>query len=193
MSAVHVVDEGTGPAVLCLHGIGSSSAAFRPQVDELAGELRLLAWDAPGYGKSEDPETAPGLDGFADAAEEERPKQLRVLQVEEQVPVKLAITARQHLESQTQDRLRLLDIAKRGLAGRKASQVIAQNPRGGQPEGSHDPRVEGVQIPRKVMKGGSHLCAPNYCRRYRPAARMAQPVDTSTSHLGFRGIVRPER
>jgi formylglycine-generating enzyme len=34
------------------------------------------------------------------------------------------------------------------------------------------------------MKGGSHLCAPNYCRRYRPAARMAQPVDTSTSHLG---------
>ena len=45
-------------------------------------------------------------------------------------------------------------------------------------------------IPRKVMKGGSHLCAPNYCRRYRPAARMAQPVDTSTSHLGFRCIVR---
>ena len=45
-------------------------------------------------------------------------------------------------------------------------------------------------IPRKVMKGGSHLCAPNYCRRYRPAARMAQPIDTSTSHLGFRCISR---
>jgi len=45
-------------------------------------------------------------------------------------------------------------------------------------------------IPRKVMKGGSHLCAPNYCRRYRPAARMAQAVDTSTSHLGFRCLVR---
>jgi len=44
--------------------------------------------------------------------------------------------------------------------------------------------------PRRVMKGGSHLCAPNYCRRYRPAARMAQAVDTSTSHLGFRLIVR---
>ena len=41
-------------------------------------------------------------------------------------------------------------------------------------------------IPRKVMKGGSHLCAPSYCRRYRPAARMAQAIDTSTSHLGFR-------
>jgi formylglycine-generating enzyme required for sulfatase activity len=45
-------------------------------------------------------------------------------------------------------------------------------------------------IPRKVMKGGSHLCAPNYCRRYRPAARMAQALDTSTSHLGFRCLVR---
>jgi len=45
-------------------------------------------------------------------------------------------------------------------------------------------------IARRVMKGGSHLCAPNYCRRYRPAARMAQAVDTSTSHLGFRCIRR---
>jgi formylglycine-generating enzyme len=43
---------------------------------------------------------------------------------------------------------------------------------------------------RKVIKGGSHLCAPNYCQRYRPAARMAQPIDTSTSHLGFRCISR---
>jgi formylglycine-generating enzyme len=40
------------------------------------------------------------------------------------------------------------------------------------------------------MRGGSYLCAPNYCRRYRPAARMAQPIDTSTRHLGFRCIVR---
>lgn len=45
-------------------------------------------------------------------------------------------------------------------------------------------------IPRRVTKGGSHLCASNYCRRYRPAARMAQPIDTSTSHLGFRCLVR---
>jgi len=51
-------------------------------------------------------------------------------------------------------------------------------------------RRDPARIPRKVMKGGSHLCAPNYCRRYRPAARMAQPVDTSTSHLGFRCVVR---
>ena len=66
----------------------------------------------------------------------------------------------------------------------------AQNPRGGERERSYDPRTPDVTIPRKVMKGGSYLCAPNYCRRYRPAARMAQPVDTSTCHLGFRCIVR---
>src|SRR5262245_33824947 len=63
------------------------------------------------------------------------------------------------------------------------------NPRGGRLEDSFDPR-EAIKIPRKVMKGGSYLCAPNYCRRYRPGARMAQPIDTSTCHLGFRCIVR---
>jgi formylglycine-generating enzyme len=64
------------------------------------------------------------------------------------------------------------------------------NPRGGTPESSRDPRTPSITIPRKVIKGGSHLCAPNYCRRYRPAARMAQPVDTSTCHVGFRCVVR---
>lgn len=64
-----------------------------------------------------------------------------------------------------------------------------ENPRGGSADGSADARAS-VAIPRRVMKGGSHLCAPNYCRRYRPAARMAQPVDTSTCHVGFRCIIR---
>lgn len=59
-------------------------------------------------------------------------------------------------------------------------------------EHSVDPR-DAARIPRKVTKGGSHLCAPSYCRRYRPAARMAQPIDTSISHLGFRCVVRPGR
>jgi len=45
-------------------------------------------------------------------------------------------------------------------------------------------------IPRKVVKGGSFLCAPNYCRRYRPAARHARPIDTGMSHVGFRRVVR---
>ena len=39
---------------------------------------------------------------------------------------------------------------------------------------------------RRVIKGGSHLCAPNYCLRFRPAARQPESVDTSTSHVGFR-------
>jgi sulfatase modifying factor 1 len=64
-------------------------------------------------------------------------------------------------------------------------QITTANPRGGE----RDPG-DRAAIPRKVMKGGSQLCAPNYCRRYRPAARMAQLVDTGTSHLGFRCIVR---
>jgi formylglycine-generating enzyme len=68
---------------------------------------------------------------------------------------------------------------------------VPKNPRGGREEESFDPAEPRVRIPRRVMKGGSHLCAPNYCRRYRPAARIAQPVDTSTSHLGFRCIIRP--
>jgi sulfatase modifying factor 1 len=63
------------------------------------------------------------------------------------------------------------------------------NPRGGERDASFDPCTT-ARIPRKVMKGGSYLCAPNYCRRYRPAARMAQPIDTSTCHLGFRCILR---
>jgi hypothetical protein len=57
-------------------------------------------------------------------------------------------------------------------------------------EASYDPSLPNIKIPRKVIKGGSHLCAPNYCRRYRPAARHAEPVDTSTSHVGFRCITR---
>ena len=67
---------------------------------------------------------------------------------------------------------------------------IPENPRRGREDGSCDPRITNVRIPRKVIKGGSHLCAPNYCRRYRPPARHAEPVDTSTSHLGFRCIKR---
>jgi formylglycine-generating enzyme len=52
------------------------------------------------------------------------------------------------------------------------------------------PHVAAEQFPRKVIKGGSHLCAPNYCLRYRPAARQAESVDTTTGHIGFRCVVR---
>jgi len=67
---------------------------------------------------------------------------------------------------------------------------IPENPRGAREEGSYDHRLPTVKIPRKVLKGGSHLCAPNYCRRYRPAARHPEPVDSSMSHVGFRCVVR---
>jgi formylglycine-generating enzyme len=66
------------------------------------------------------------------------------------------------------------------------------NPRAQSPESSYDrsdPRS--AHIPRRVIKGGSHLCAPNYCLRYRPAARQPQMEDSSMSHLGFRCVVRP--
>jgi formylglycine-generating enzyme required for sulfatase activity len=62
----------------------------------------------------------------------------------------------------------------------------------GDREHSYDPQQPDIRIPRKVIKGGSFLCAPTYCRRYRPAARMAQPVDTSACHVGLRLIVRPQ-
>jgi len=67
---------------------------------------------------------------------------------------------------------------------------IPENPRGGLENKSYDPLQPEIKIPRKVVKGGSHLCAPNYCRRYRPAARHPHPVDTSTSHIGFRCVRR---
>jgi formylglycine-generating enzyme required for sulfatase activity len=66
---------------------------------------------------------------------------------------------------------------------------IPRNPRGGREERSYDPLQRGVRIPRKVLKGGSHLCAPAYCRRYRPAARHPEPIDTSASHVGFRCVI----
>ncbi len=62
---------------------------------------------------------------------------------------------------------------------------VPRNPRVATPDGSG-----GEPIPRRVIKGGSHLCAPNYCLRYRPAARQAQAIDSSTAHLGFRCVVR---
>ncbi|HEY4141749.1 MAG TPA: formylglycine-generating enzyme family protein [Pseudolabrys sp.] len=70
---------------------------------------------------------------------------------------------------------------------------IPENPRGGREDASYDTCQPNIKIPRKVLKGGSHLCAPNYCRRYRPSARHAEPIDTSTSHVGFRCVNRGRR
>lgn len=61
---------GSGPGMLLLHGIGSSSASFATQLEALADELTLVAWDAPGYAASADPLGPVGLDGYVAAAAE---------------------------------------------------------------------------------------------------------------------------
>jgi formylglycine-generating enzyme required for sulfatase activity len=65
------------------------------------------------------------------------------------------------------------------------------NPRVETPDASYDTGRPGAHIPRRPIKGGSHLCAPSYCLRYRPAARQPEAIDTSTSHIGFRCVIRP--
>jgi formylglycine-generating enzyme len=47
----------------------------------------------------------------------------------------------------------------------------------------------GERFGRKVIKGGSYLCAPSYCLRYRPSARQPEAIDTTTCHIGFRCVV----
>ena len=66
----------------------------------------------------------------------------------------------------------------------KSPCCVPRNPRVTTPEPSDE------AFPRRVIKGGSHLCAPNYCLRYRPAARQGQAIDSSATHLGFRCVVR---
>ena len=69
---------------------------------------------------------------------------------------------------------------------------VPTNPRGPDVRASYDPAQPQFAIPRKVVKGGSFLCADNYCQRYRPAARRPQMIDTGMSHLGFRTVRRPQ-
>lgn len=74
---------------------------------------------------------------------------------------------------------------QRAVRKRAGACCIPENPRGGN-RGQSIAKGDPSRVPRKVLKGGSHLCAQSYCQRYRPAARYAQPIDTSTSHIGFR-------
>jgi formylglycine-generating enzyme required for sulfatase activity len=67
---------------------------------------------------------------------------------------------------------------------------VPDNPRGADIDASFDPNQPQFRIPRKVIKGGSYLCADTYCRRYRPAARRPQMIDTGMSHVGFRCVRR---
>jgi formylglycine-generating enzyme len=67
---------------------------------------------------------------------------------------------------------------------------VPRNPRNSSPADSFDATYQTIGVPRRVIKGGSHLCAPSYCRRYRPAARQAQAIDSPASHIGFRCVAR---
>jgi formylglycine-generating enzyme required for sulfatase activity len=68
------------------------------------------------------------------------------------------------------------------------STCCSVNPSGGTLEESFDSQTPEFSIPRKVLKGGSFLCAANYCVRYRPAARHPETIDTSTCHISFRCV-----
>ena len=64
----------------------------------------------------------------------------------------------------------------------------ADDPQGPSPDAAFDPGDPGVR--KHVIKGGSFLCSPDYCYRYRPAAREAGPSDTGENHIGFRTVLR---
>jgi formylglycine-generating enzyme required for sulfatase activity len=65
-------------------------------------------------------------------------------------------------------------------------------PRAGGAQAAPPAAQGGARFQRKVIKGGSHLCAPSYCLRYRPAARQGETVDSATSHIGFRCVLREQ-
>ena len=67
---------------------------------------------------------------------------------------------------------------------------VPHDPRVETPEHSYDRAQPDAHIPRRVVKGGSFLCAPDYCLRYRPAARQGQAIETSSCHIGFRCVTR---
>ena len=78
----------------------------------------------------------------------------------------------------------------RKIASTQHSCCAPEDLRGGTRDASFDPASPEIEIPRKVIKGGSHLCTIPYCFRYRPAARQPEPIDPSTSPRGFRCISR---
>ncbi len=82
--------------------------------------------------------------------------------------------------------------ANRHPADAETACCVPSNPRGPEVGSSYDPAQPHFRVPRRVIKGGSFLCADEYCRRYRPAARRPQMVDTGMSHIGFRTIARHE-
>jgi formylglycine-generating enzyme required for sulfatase activity len=75
-----------------------------------------------------------------------------------------------------------------GHHGSASGCCAPQNPRGVAMADSFDVHQPQFAVPRRVIKGGSFLCADSYCRRYRPSARRPQMIDTGMSHIGFRCV-----
>jgi len=69
---------------------------------------------------------------------------------------------------------------------------VPEDPRIDTPRAASDRLRADAHIPQRVVKGGSYLCSPNYCLRYRPAARQGQAVETSSAHIGFRCVLRAD-
>lgn len=67
---IHLTETGDGIPLFMLHGIGSSGDVFQDQLPLLSDEHRVVTWDAPGYGRSADPDKPMTMDDFADAAAE---------------------------------------------------------------------------------------------------------------------------
>jgi formylglycine-generating enzyme len=66
----------------------------------------------------------------------------------------------------------------------------SENPKGPSENAAYDPANPG--LPSRVIKGGSYLCAPNYCQRYRPAARSGRDPGLGASNVGFRLVYDAE-
>ncbi len=81
--------------------------------------------------------------------------------------------------------------APRHPAEDSEASCVPRNPRANTPRRSEIGAAPGTPVPRRVIKGGSHLCAPSHCLRYRPAARQGQEIDSAACHLGFRCVIRP--
>jgi len=81
---------------------------------------------------------------------------------------------------------------KKNEEKKEGCSCVAINPRGAKMEESFDKFQPEIKIPRKVLKGGSYLCASNYCFRYRPSSRTGEMIDSSTDHIGFRCVVNVE-
>ncbi|WP_405782168.1 alpha/beta fold hydrolase [Streptomyces sp. NBC_00859] len=192
----HVREAGTqGPLLLCLHGIGSSSAAFAPQLAELSAHLRVVAWDAPGYAASPDPQGPLTLDDYADAAAaliEERGGRAHVLGVSWGGVIALRLASRhpglvESLIVADSSAGSGADPAKAAAMRRRADDLAAAGPRAFAEE--RGPRlVSGAAPPDLVRRVVDTMAGAVRLPGYRYAAEAMAKADL---RAGLPGITAP--